>query len=87
MESLIQIHDQGEVICVELKGASALSHLKEHLKAKLQTLLLESQKPVVIDVSDAWWLADSPMPEIDAFFYQCNEIGRNCKIRRLRNKL
>ncbi|MCX8048154.1 MAG: hypothetical protein N3A55_00645 [Methylohalobius sp.] len=86
MERFIQIHDRGEVICVELKGAKALNHLKEQLRTQFKRLLTESNKPVVIDLSDAWWLADLPMPEIDAFFYQCTKIGRPCKVQRLRDQ-
>lgn len=86
MERFIQIYDHGEAVCVELKGADLLNQLKAQLKARLQKLLAESDKPVVIDLSDAWWLAEVPMPEIDAFFYQCTEIGRPCKVHRLRNQ-
>lgn len=50
MEGFIQIRDQGVVIRVEIKGAKALNRLSQELGAQF----LETTKPVVTDLSDAW---------------------------------
>ncbi|GAB6067683.1 hypothetical protein JCM13664_10010 [Methylothermus subterraneus] len=81
MERFICIREKDDAVYVTLQGGRALSARKGSLLANLQALLTAG-KPLVIDVQDAWWLADDLEREIDRLFYQCTEIGLSCKVLR-----
>lgn len=83
MERFIQIQEQGDCVRVLIKGAYALNLLREQLRTRFNRLLLDPDKPIVVDLSDAWWDAESWLAEIDAFFYRCTEVGRSCTIQGL----